>query len=215
MGYTNSPAEFQNCMVFILQDEIPHVANIFIDDLPIRGPQTRYLNADGQPSTIPENPGIRQFIWEHANDVHRIMHRVKCAGGTFSPKKTQICRPSVLILGQQCSAEGRHPEDGRVMKILNWPVLKTSTEVRGFLGLCGTVRIWIKDYSKLARPLIDLVRKNFEFDWGDAQKEAFDVLKNRVSSAPALRAIDYKSQLPVYLSVDTSQKGRRLYSLSN
>ncbi len=150
MGYTNSPAEFQNCMVFILQDEIPHVANIFIDDLPIRGPQTRYLNADGQPSTIPENPGIRQFIWEHANDVHRIMHRVKCAGGTFSPKKTQICRPSVIILGQQCSAEGRHPEDGRVMKILNWPVLKTSTEVRGFLGLCGTVRIWIKDYSKLA-----------------------------------------------------------------
>ncbi|SJL17472.1 uncharacterized protein ARMOST_21023 [Armillaria ostoyae] len=206
MGYTNSPAEFQNCMVFILQDEIPHVANIFIDDLPIRGPQTQYLTEDGQPSTIPENPGIRQFIWEHANDVHRIMHRVKCAGGTFSPKKTQVCRPSVIILGQRCSAEGRHPEDGRVTKILNWPVLKTSTEVRGFLGLCGTVRIWIKDYSKLARPLIDLVRKNFEFEWGDAQKEAFDVLKKQVTTAPALRAIDYKSKLPAYLSVDTSQK---------
>ncbi len=40
MGYTNSPAEFQNCMTFILQDEIPHVANIFIDDLPIKRPQT-------------------------------------------------------------------------------------------------------------------------------------------------------------------------------
>ncbi len=40
MGYTNLPAEFQNCMTFILQDEIPHVANIFIDDLPIKGPQT-------------------------------------------------------------------------------------------------------------------------------------------------------------------------------
>lgn len=74
MGYTNSPAEFQNCMTFILQDEIPHVANIFIDDLPIKGPQTRYLDSNGKPSTLSENPGIRQFIWEHANDVHRIMH---------------------------------------------------------------------------------------------------------------------------------------------
>ncbi len=45
-----------------------------------------------------------------------------------------------------------------------------------------------------------------EFNWGDAQMEAFDVLKKKVSSAPALRSIDYKSKLPAYLSVDTSQK---------
>lgn len=74
MGFPNSPAEFQKCMVFILQDEVPHVANIFIDDLPIKGPTTQYLDKDGNPKTIPENPGIWQFIWEHANDVHHIMH---------------------------------------------------------------------------------------------------------------------------------------------
>ena len=92
MGYTNSPAKFQKCMTFILQEEIPEVANIFIDDLPIKGPRTQYLNKHGNPETLPENPGIRRFIWEHANDVHRIMHQIKCAGETFSPKKTQICR---------------------------------------------------------------------------------------------------------------------------
>jgi hypothetical protein len=91
MGYTNSPAEFQKCMTFILQDEIPDVANIFIDDLPIKGPATQYLDRHGNPETLAENPGIRRFIWEHAQDVHRIMHRIKCAGATFSPKKTQIC----------------------------------------------------------------------------------------------------------------------------
>jgi hypothetical protein len=90
-GFTNSPAEFQKCMVFILHDEIPHVANIFIDDLPIKGPRTQYLDKDGNPETIPGNHQIRRFIWEHALDVHRIMHRVKCAGGTFSGTKTQIC----------------------------------------------------------------------------------------------------------------------------
>ena len=39
-GFTNSPAEFQACMSFILQHEIPHVADIFIDDLPIKGPRS-------------------------------------------------------------------------------------------------------------------------------------------------------------------------------
>ncbi len=61
-------------MVFILQDEIPHVANIFIDDLPIKGPQTCYPDNEGKPMTIEGNPGILKFIWEQANDVHRVMH---------------------------------------------------------------------------------------------------------------------------------------------
>ncbi|SJL18083.1 uncharacterized protein ARMOST_21655 [Armillaria ostoyae] len=206
MGYTNSPAEFQNCMIFILKDEIPHVANIFIDDLPIRGPRTQYLDNQGQPKVLAENPGIRKFIWEHANDVHRIMHCIKCAGGTFLPKKTQICRPSVVILGQKCSAEGCHPEDARVEKILKWPPLKSVTATQGFLGLCGTVRIWIKDYSKIAHPLVDLVRKDFEFNWGEKQIEAFQMLKSKVSTSPALQSIDYTSLRPAYLSVNTSQK---------
>ncbi len=74
MGYTNSPSKFQNCMTFILQEEIPHVADIFIDDLPIKGPQTHYLDTNGNPATMKGNPGIRKFIWEHANDVHCVMH---------------------------------------------------------------------------------------------------------------------------------------------
>jgi len=63
MGYTNSPAEFQKCMTFVLQDEIPHVANIFIDDFPVKGPATQYLDKKGNPETLPGNPGIHRFIW--------------------------------------------------------------------------------------------------------------------------------------------------------
>jgi hypothetical protein len=203
-GFTNSPAEFQKCMVFILRDEIPDVANIFIDDLPIKGPATQYLDEKGNPETIPDNPGIRRFIWEHANDVHRVMHRVKCAGGTFCPTKGQICKPKVTILGQTCTPEGRLPLDDKVKKILNWPIPETPKEIRGFLGLCGTVRIWIKDFSLHTRPLTELYRKGFEFEWTQPRQDAFNKLKTLVSTAPALRGIDYKSKLPVILSVDTS-----------
>jgi hypothetical protein len=61
-GFTNSPAEFQKCMVFTLHEEIPHVTNIFIDGLPIKGSRTQYLDKDGNPETIPGNNQIRCFI---------------------------------------------------------------------------------------------------------------------------------------------------------
>ena len=72
-------------MVFILQDEISDKANIFIDGLGITGPESTYPDEDGNPEVLKENPEIRRFVWEHAVDVHRIMHRVKHAGGTYSP----------------------------------------------------------------------------------------------------------------------------------
>ena len=73
-GYTNSPARFQNCMTFILQDETPHIANIFIDNLPMKGPHEQYLNEMGNSETLRKNSGIRRFISKHAMDVHQIMH---------------------------------------------------------------------------------------------------------------------------------------------
>ena len=207
MGYTNAPAEFQACMMFILQDEVPEVAGVFIDDIPIKGPVTRYLQADGAPETIPQNPGIRRFIWEHLNDVHRILHRVGEAGGTVSGKKMQLCLSEVTIVGHQCSSQGREPVDERVDRVVNWPQPANLKEVRGFLGLCGTVRMWIKDFSQLARPLVHLVKKGVTFTWTPTQEAAFDHLKKLITRAPIVQPIDYRSDQPVFLSVDTSKYG--------
>ena len=191
-------------MSFILQDEIPHIANIFIDDLPIKGPISRYEDQYGHPEVLLENPGIRRFIWEHANDVHRIIHRVGQAGGTFSPTKVQMAQPKVLIVGQTCTPQGRLPDQQKIAKILEWPPLRTVKDVRGFLGLCGTVRIWIENYSAKARPLTELIRQDTEFIWDERREEAFRILKEAITSPPALHPIDYSSDHPVVLSVDSS-----------
>jgi hypothetical protein len=191
-------------MTFILHDEIPSKANIFIDDLPIKGPRSTYLDEHGNPEVLKENSGIQRFIWEHAQDVHHIMHRVKEAGATFSAFKIQLCLPKVLILGQTCTPEGRLPDKAKVDKILNWPDLTNPKEARGFLGLCGTVGIWIPGYFELARPITELWRQNFELIWDEYRKKAFETLKSLVASAPALRSIDYGSELPIILSVDSS-----------
>ena len=207
MGFTNAPAEFQACMMFILQDEVPDVAGVFIDDIPIKGPATHYLNSEGKPEVLSENPGIRRYMWEHINDVHRILHRIGEAGGTVSAKKMQLCQSEVQIVGHQCSARGREPVDDRIQKILDWPTPINLKEVRGFLGLCGTVRIWIKDYSIIAKPLVDLTRKSTPFSWGPEQEEAFEDLKELVTQAPALRPLDYNCDRPIILSVDSSIYG--------
>jgi hypothetical protein len=205
MGYTNSPGEFQRCMTFVLKPEIPRVTNPFVDDVPIGGPKTTYPDERGRPKRLKENPGIRQFVFEHASDVHRVLHRLKCSGATIAPTKTQIGLPRVLIVGHTCSPEGRSPDDAKIKKILDWPELKTVKDVRGFLGLCGGVRIWIQDYSATIRPLTELYRKDVEFEWTEQRQKAFERIKHLVVTAPALRSIDYESDLPVILAVDTSK----------
>ena len=106
-GFTNSPSEFQECIVFIFKNEIPKlIMNIFIDDVPIHGHSTTYLDANGEPEVIPERPGVKRYIWEHAVDLNRILHCLIEAGGTFSGKKLQICKPSVQIIEQTVGVNG-------------------------------------------------------------------------------------------------------------
>ena len=89
----------------------------------------------------------------------------------------QVCRPNVIILGQKCTQEGRKPEDTKVDKVRNWPHPRVVKDVRAFLGLCGTMRIWIKDYSIIIRPLTMLWRKNQEFYMGCRERESFSKTK--------------------------------------
>ena len=175
-----------------------------IDDIGIKGPPTRYELPDGSYETIPENPGIRRFVWEHAVVVNRVLHRIQHSGATISPKKSQVARPEIVLVGQKLTYEGRLPEDSRISKVLKWPTPINTTQVRGFLGLCGTVRIWIKNYSQIARPLTELTRANTPFVWTERRQEAMDELKMAISSPPVLANIDYKCGRPVILAVDTS-----------
>jgi hypothetical protein len=70
MGHTNSVQIMQGNINYILRDEIPLFTVPFIDDVAMKGPVTRYENADGTYETIPENTGICRFVWEHLANVN-------------------------------------------------------------------------------------------------------------------------------------------------
>ena len=194
---------FQGHVTFILQDEL-EVAPPFLDDIPILGRKTRYMREDGTCETIPENTGIRRFVWEHLQDVNRIFHRMKHAGATFSGHKLWIGMREVNIVSHTCNFEGRVPDQARVSKITNWPPCESVTEVRGFLGTCGVVRIFIEAFAEIARPLVFLTRKNVTFIWEEPQQSSMDLLKKQVTKAPALMPLDYSSQRLIIVAVDSS-----------
>jgi hypothetical protein len=111
--------------------------------------------------------------------------------------------PTVLV-GQKLTYEGRLPDDARVSKIKKWPPPTNITEVCAFSGLCGTMQIWIKNYTSHATTLTELVRKGVPFEWTQQRQEAIDTLKNVIVNSPALIPIDYSFTRPVILAVDTS-----------
>ena len=65
MGWTNSIPTFHDDVTFILQPKIPHTTIPYINDVPVRGPPTKYIQADRSYETHPNNPQICHFIWEH------------------------------------------------------------------------------------------------------------------------------------------------------
>ena len=204
MGWSNSVPIFHGDVTFILHEEIPKITQPFIDDVPIKGPATRYIQANGEAETIPENPGIRRFVWEHFQDVNRIVQRMKYCGGTFSGYKAKICAPEIVVTGHRCTYEGRLPEQDRVSKVVNWGPCSDLTDVRAFVGTIGVCRMFIRNFAHRAHHLVKLTRKGAEWEFGEKQLEAMADLKDALIKSPALRPIDYESSAPVILGVDTS-----------
>jgi hypothetical protein len=204
MGWTNSVPIFHDNVTFILQPEIPHTTIPYIDDVPIRGPATRYMQANGSYETHPGNPGIRRFVWEHFQGLNRVVQRMKYCGGTFSGYKAILCASEITVVGHRCTFEGRLPDEGRVDKIVNWGPCQDLSDVRAFLGTMGLVRIFIRNFAHQAHHLVVLTRIDYPFIFSPTQIAAQEDLKQALLNSPALRPIDYTSNSPVILAVDTS-----------
>lgn len=102
MGWTNSPAIFQANIAWILKDKA-EIAPNFQDNINILGAQTHYEMTGGGYETITENAGIWRFVYKHSVDLHRVLHRLKCAGATILGKKFWVRVPEVIAVGQLCT----------------------------------------------------------------------------------------------------------------
>ena len=90
----------------------------------------------------------------------------------------------------------------KLQGILKWPTPKTVKEVRSFLGFGNFYRRFIKDFSHLAHPLNDLLKKDKKFIWSNKCQESFNLLKKRFTEEPVLMMPDHTR--PFQIQVDSS-----------
>ncbi|GKD14155.1 putative reverse transcriptase domain-containing protein [Tanacetum coccineum] len=98
-----------------------------------------------------------------------------------------------------------HVDPAKIESIKDWASPKTSTEIRQFLGLASYYRRFIEGFSKIARPMTKLTQKSIKFDWGEKAKAAFQLLKQKLCSAPILALPEGSENFVVYC--DASHKG--------
>ncbi|GJR75342.1 putative reverse transcriptase domain-containing protein [Tanacetum coccineum] len=113
-------------------------------------------------------------------------------------------RPSSLPWGAPIF-EGIHVDPAKIESIKDWASPKTPTEIRQFLGLAGYYRQFIERFSKIAKPMTNLTQKNVKFDWSEKAEAAFQLLKQKLCSAPILALHEGSEKFVVYC--DASRKG--------
>ncbi|GJS10249.1 putative reverse transcriptase domain-containing protein [Tanacetum coccineum] len=111
----------------------------------------------------------------------------------------------ILNLLKKEEFEGIHVDPAKIEAIKDWASPKTPTEIRQFLGLAGYYRRFIEGFSKIARPMTKLTQKSVKFEWGEKAEAAFQLLKQKLCSAPILALPEGSENFVVYC--DASHKG--------
>ncbi|GJU10553.1 putative reverse transcriptase domain-containing protein [Tanacetum coccineum] len=101
--------------------------------------------------------------------------------------------------------QGIHVDPAKIESIKDWASPKLPTEIRQFLGLAGYYRRFIEGFSKIAKPMTKLTQKKVKFVWGDKQEAAFQLLKQKLCSAPILALPEGSEDFIAYC--DASKKG--------
>nr|GFA28917.1 putative reverse transcriptase domain-containing protein [Tanacetum cinerariifolium] len=101
--------------------------------------------------------------------------------------------------------QGIHVDPAKIESIKDWASLKTATKIRQFLGLAGYYRRFIEGFVKISKSMTKHTQKKVKFDWGDKQEATFQIIKQKLCSAPILALPKGSEDFVVYC--DASIKG--------
>ena len=182
---TNVQATYQRLVENCLADYNLKICCIFIDDIIIFGKKYK----------------------EH------LQLRLREANLKLSPHRCEFLKRNVKYVGHVVSEKGIEIDQGKADKVVNWPTPTSPEDVRRYLGFVGYYRRFIQNFSKISRPLTDLIpapnkkkkskyTSTREWKWDEAQQQAFQTLKDHLVSAPILGYAT--SFLPYELHTDAS-----------
>ncbi|XP_024171927.1 uncharacterized protein LOC112177922, partial [Rosa chinensis] len=179
-GLCNAPGTFQRCMVSIFSDYIEKIIEVFMDDFSVFG-----KNFDDCLNNL-------EIILKRCMETNLVLNWEKC----------HFMVQQGIVLGHIVSARGIEVDKAKVDIVRHLPSPTSVREIRSFLGHAGFYRRFIKDFSKISRPLCQLLQKDVPFHFDKECQEAFDKLKELLTSAPIMLPPDWS--LPFELMCDAS-----------
>ena len=192
-GATNAPATFQRLMHDCLGELNMNWCIVYLDDIII----------------------FSDTKEEHLKRLEAVFQKLCAAGLKLKPSKCFFFREEIEYLGHVVSGKGISTNPKKIEAVSKWPTPKTVYDVRSFLGFVGYYRRFIKNFSRITKPIREVITglenqskraaKKTYIEWTDAANAAFEHLKTMCVSTPILAYPDY--QLPFTLHTDSSTDG--------
>ncbi|KAL4132497.1 hypothetical protein QTP88_009636 [Uroleucon formosanum] len=179
-GLKGAPATFQRSMNRILIGLNGVKSFVYLDDVIVIGTTIR----------------------EHEQNLRQIFERFRKHGLQLQPTKCEFLRREVIYLGHVITEQGVKPDPKKIQCMVNYPTPTNAKDVKSFLGLVGYYRRFIRDFSKKAKPLTNLLKQNQQFIWSDLCQESFNYFKNILINEPILQYPD--SNQPFNITTDAS-----------
>ncbi|XP_031257121.1 uncharacterized protein LOC116115112 [Pistacia vera] len=173
---TNAPSTFQALMNTIFKPILRKFVLVFFDDILIYSPDSH----------------------SHLEHIRQVFQILKANELIVNRKKCLFAQQKLEYLGHLISAKWVEDDLQKIASMLSWLAPHTIKGLRGFLGLTGYYRCFVKGYGLIAQPLTQLLRKD-SFTWDESAQKAFESLKTTMTTVPVLAMPDF--DLPFEKSV--------------
>uniref|UniRef100_A0A8R7U829 Reverse transcriptase domain-containing protein n=1 Tax=Triticum urartu TaxID=4572 RepID=A0A8R7U829_TRIUA len=182
-GVTGGPAMFQGGMNTMFGPLLRKGVLVFMDDILMHS------------ATFPD----------HLLLLRQVLSILKANNLRAKLSKCTFAQNIISYLGHQISEAGVSTLPDKIQAVTTWPQPESVKELRGFLGLAGYYRKFVRNFGIISRPLTDLLRKNSLFVWTNVTEEAFQELKRALIQAPVLALPNFSKQFVV--ETDASATG--------
>ncbi|KAI5735703.1 hypothetical protein M8J77_021620 [Diaphorina citri] len=181
MGLKNSPSTFQRVMDDVLRGLVNECCLVYLDDIIIFG----------------------SSLQQHLQNIRKVLTRLRDSNLKIQLDKSEFLRKEVEYLGHVVTEEGVKPNPTKINAIKSYPIPRTVKQIKGFLGLLGYYRRFIKDFARLTKPLTKCLKKDAKIDITDVEyKDCFEKCKIILANEPVLQYPDFSK--PFILTTDAS-----------
>ena len=179
-GLCNAPATFQRCMLSMFSDMVERIMEVYMDDITVYGDD----------------------FDECLTNLEAILQRCIEKNLVLNWEKCHFMVNQGIVLGHIISNRGIEVDKAKIDIISKLPPPTNVKTIRQFLGHAGFYRRFIKDFSKIAKPLYKLLEKDAQFIWEEDCQKSFEELKFHLTTAPIVQAPNWK--LPFEVMCDAS-----------